>query len=64
VPVDLPAGQRYYSTVQLPVNGSIVLVFVVGSNGGRGVLYISLTSVNPNSALFDFSFKINAVRNL
>jgi len=62
VTVDVPAGDTHYSTVQLPFNGSIELLYVIGSNGGRGVVYISKTSENPNSALFDISAVISEVR--
>jgi len=64
VPAALPAGQIYYSTVHLPVIGSIVLIFVVGCIDGTEVLYISLNSVNPNSSLFDFTFQFKEMSRL
>jgi len=62
VEIDVPAGETRYSRVQLPVNGSIELVYVIEGSGGRGDGYISKTSENPNSALFDFSFAFSEVR--
>jgi len=61
VEIDIPAGETRYLTVQLLVNGSIELSYVITSNGG-GVIYISETSENPNSALFEISFRITQVR--